>query len=144
LRMNRKHNTNLTPRAKELRKSMTEQERKLWYLFLRNYPVRFLRQKVIGRFIVDFYCAAASLAVELDGSQHFDKAAIVYDNKRTSALKEYGLDIIRFSNHDVDRRFAAVCESIHHEVILRMNPQSAPPTAPFDKGAKRGQDRRQT
>jgi len=120
--MERKHNSDLTPRAKELRKSMAEQERKLWYLFLRNYPVRFLRQKVIDCFIVDFYCAAAKLVVELDGSQHFDEPVISYDNERENILKGYGLDVIRFANNDVVRQFRAVCDSIHYEVMLRINP----------------------
>lgn len=68
--MLRKHNPALTERARTLRKQMTPEERHLWYDFLRSYPVRFLRQKVIGNAIVDFYCAKATLAIELDGSQH--------------------------------------------------------------------------
>ena len=118
--MNRKHNSELTPHAKELRKAMTEQERKLWYLFLKDCPVRFLRQKVIGQFIVDFYCASAKLVVELDGSQHFEEDAITYDNKRSVALEKFGLDVIRFSNFEVDRYFEAVCEKIYAEVMQRL------------------------
>ena len=116
----RKHNPNLTPFAKELRKSMTKQERKLWYQFLRSYRVRFLRQKVIGKYIVDFYCARAKLVIELDGSQHFEEAAIEYDNKRTSAIAEFGIDVIRFSNSEVDREFDAVCQKIEVEVTRRV------------------------
>ena len=67
--MERKHNPELTPLAKKLRKSLTKEERHLWYDFLSSYSVRFLRQKVIGKYIVDFYCAEALLVVELDGSQ---------------------------------------------------------------------------
>ncbi len=66
--MIRKHNPNLVENAKVLRKEMTTEERHLWYDFLRTYPVRFLRQKVLGRYIVDFYCAQAKLVIELDGS----------------------------------------------------------------------------
>ena len=69
--MNGKHNKTLTPIARKLRKDMTREERHLWYDFLREYPIRFLRQKVIGSYVVDFYCAAAKLVVELDGSQHY-------------------------------------------------------------------------
>ena len=58
------------PLAKVLRKDMTPAERLLWYRFLRHYPVRFQRQKAIGDFIADFYCAKARLVVELDGNQH--------------------------------------------------------------------------
>ena len=70
--MNGKHNKALTPIARKLRKDMTREERHLWYDFLREYPIRFLRQKVIGSYVVDFYCAAAKLVVELDGSQHYE------------------------------------------------------------------------
>jgi len=117
--MKRKHNPVLTPRAKELRKPMTEQERKLWYLFLKDYPVRFLRQKVIDRFIVDFYCSSAKLVIELDGSQHLEEDAVVYDNERTVILKEFGLDVLRFTNREIDMQFGLVCEKIHDEIMRR-------------------------
>ena len=114
--MNRKHNPELTLHAKKLRKSMTEQERKLWYLFLKDYSVRFLRQKVIDQFIVDFYCASAKLVVELDGSQHFEDDALTYDDRRTAVLEGFGLNVLRFMNFEIDRHFEAVCEKIHAEV----------------------------
>ena len=118
--MKRKHNPALSPRARELRKPMTDQERKLWYLFLRGFPVRFLRQKVVDRFIVDFYCAKAKLVIELDGSQHFDDANITYDKDRTAILNGFGLDVIRFTNLEIDRQFDAVCEQIRIEVTRRI------------------------
>ncbi len=65
--MKYKHNPDLTDSAKILRKGMTKEERRLWYDFLRSYPVRFLRQKIIDNYIVDFYCASAKLIIELDG-----------------------------------------------------------------------------
>ena len=68
--MQPKHNKQLVPLAKQLRKEMTKEERHLWYDFLRSYPVRFSRQKVLGKYIADFYCAEAKLVIELDGSQH--------------------------------------------------------------------------
>ena len=61
------------PLAKTLRKNMTPWERKLWFLFLRTYFVRFRRQTIIGNFIVDFYCAKAKLVIELDGGGHPNK-----------------------------------------------------------------------
>ena len=70
--MDRKHNSKIVPFAKELRKNMTKEERHLWYDFLKTYPVRFLRQKVLGRYIADFYCAKANVVIELDGSQHYE------------------------------------------------------------------------
>ena len=67
-----KHNHDLVPFAKSLRNNMTKEERHLWYDFLRCYEFRFQRQKVLGKYIADFYCAKASIVVELDGSQHYD------------------------------------------------------------------------
>ena len=77
--MDRKHNSRIVPFAKKLRKNMTKEERHLWYDFLKNYPVRFLRQKVIDHYIVDFYCHKAKLVVELDGSQHYSTEEMEYD-----------------------------------------------------------------
>ncbi len=71
--MQSKHNKQLVPFAKQLRKEMTKEERHLWYDFLRTHPVRFSRQKVLGKYIVDFYSAEAKLAIELDGSQHYEE-----------------------------------------------------------------------
>ncbi len=71
--MQSKHNKDLTPFAKELRKEMTKEEKHLWYDYLSSYPIRFYRQKVLGRYIADFYCAEAGLVIELDGSQHYEK-----------------------------------------------------------------------
>ena len=119
--MKRKHNPKLTSNAKELRRFMTKQERKLWFLYLKNYPVRFLRQKVIDQYIVDFYCAQAKLVVELDGSQHYDDIALKYDKKRTAALENYGLMVLRFTNNDIDTCFKSVCDKIYNEVNHRLH-----------------------
>ncbi|MBE5773624.1 MAG: endonuclease domain-containing protein [Clostridiales bacterium] len=110
------YNRSNIPLAKELRKNMTPWERKLWYEFLRGYPVRFQRQKAIGEYIVDFYCAAAKLVVELDGSGHFEPEQTVSDLKRTAVLESLGLHILRIPNIEVDRNFTAVCEYIDIEV----------------------------
>jgi len=107
-----KHNRNLTPAARELRKNMTPQEKQLWYQFLRRYPVRILKQKVIGNFIADFYCAKAKLVIELDGSQHYFDAGLAYDKERTDIINAYGIEVIRFSNADVDGNFEGVCQTI--------------------------------
>ena len=96
--MQRKHNKEIVSTAKMLRKNMTKEEKHLWYDFLRTYPVRFLRQKVIGKYIVDFYCAKAKLVVELDGSGHFTEEGKQYDAERTAFLEEYGLTVLRISN----------------------------------------------
>ena len=110
--MQYKHNKQLTPFAKQLRKEMTKEERHLWYDFLRSYPVRFNRQKVLGRYIADFYSAEAKLVIELDGSQHYEDEAVAKDAERTAFLKNYGLRIIRIPNNEVSRNFRGVCEYI--------------------------------
>ena len=114
--MLRKHNSYLVPTAKELRKNMTPEERHLWYDFLRHYPVRFLRQKILGRFIVDFYCAEAKLVIELDGSQHYEPDGLQKDAERTAFLQEYGLSVIRIPNNAVNSSFDSVCEYIDSHV----------------------------
>ena len=86
--VDRKHNPALTQKAKTLRKNMTKEERRLWYDFLRTYPVRFLRQKVIDNYIVDFYCHEARIIIELDGSQHYEPKIAEYDAQRTAFLQE--------------------------------------------------------
>ena len=98
--------------ARRLRKEMTPHERKLWYLFLREYPVKIYKQRIIGKFIVDFYCASAKLVIELDGSQHYEPKGLVHDAERSEFLMSYGLEILRFSNRDIDRNFSGVCEQI--------------------------------
>lgn len=118
--MSLKYNGKLIPRAKELRFNMTKQEKHLWYDFLSLYPVRFQRQKTIDNFIVDFYCHAAKLVIELDGSQHFEKDAKIYDAERTKVLENYCLEVIRFTNSDVDRNFYGVCTAIDKKVKERL------------------------
>ena len=118
------------PRAKELRKNMTPWERKLWYEFLRNYPLRFQRQKAIGDYIADFYCAKAGLVVELDGGGHYEAPQAERDRERTRALEQMGLRVLRFCNLDVEQSFSQVCEWIDRVVQMSL-PQSASPTAPY-------------
>ena len=110
--MQSKYNKQLVPLAKQLRKEMTKEERHLWYDFLRSYPVRFSRQKVLGKYIADFYSAEAKLVIELDGSQHYESANLVSDAKRTAFLENYGLTVIRIPNNEVSRNFRGVCEHI--------------------------------
>ena len=106
----------LIPLAQELRKDMTRQEKRLWYEFLCRYSPRFQRQKVIDTFIVDFYCADARLCIELDGDQHYTEEGLLYDAKRTRILNGYSLQVIRFSNSDINNNLAAVCMHIDNEV----------------------------
>ena len=69
--MQRKHNKDIVPTAKMLRKNMTKEEKHLWYDFLRTYPARFSRQKVLGKYIADFYAAKIKLIIEIDGAGHY-------------------------------------------------------------------------
>ena len=98
--------------ARRLRREMTPHERKLWYLFLRKYPVKIYKQRIIGRFIVDFYCASAKLVIEVDGSQHYEAHGMASDAERSAFLSALGLEVLRFSNRDIDREFRGVCEQI--------------------------------
>ena len=104
------------PLAKALRKNMTPWERKLWYEFLRDYPVRFQRQKAIGNYIVDFYCAKVGLVVELDGGGHYTAEQTEKDMLRTNDLQSMKLAVIRICNLDIDRNFRGVCEHIDFTV----------------------------
>ena len=119
--MDRKHNKKIVHNAKALRKNMTKEEKHLWYDFLRTYPVKFLRQKVLGKYIVDFYCAKANLVVELDGSQHFEKQGVIKDNQRDEYLKEYGILVLRFSNLEINNNFMGVCEHIDKIVLQSLH-----------------------
>ena len=111
---------NVRKRAQTLRKNMTKEERHLWYDFLKTYPIQFKRQYQIGIYFVDFYCYQAKLIIELDGSQHCDPEAVVYDNKRTAYLQEQGFFVLRLSNRDVMEKFRSVCEEIDNTVHSRM------------------------
>lgn len=110
--MIRKHNIKLTDNAKTLRKNMTKEERHLWYDFLKNYSVRFLRQKVIDNYIVDFYCNKARLIIELDGSQHYEDKAIEKDKIRTKKIEERNLTVVRIPNNLINNNFNDVCDFI--------------------------------
>ena len=91
---------------------MTKEERHLWYDCLKNAPMNFKRQKVIGSYIVDFYCAAAKLAIELDGSQHYDDEGKAKDAVRDAFLESRGITVLRYCDLDVNRNFEGVCEDI--------------------------------
>ena len=105
--------SSFTANARTLRKHMTPEERHLWYDFLKDLPVTVNRQKILGRYIADFYCHKAKLVIELDGSQHYDPEEAEKDRIRTEYLKSQGLHVLRFTNLEITREFNAVCEAIH-------------------------------
>ena len=91
---------------------MTPEEKHLWYDFLSKHPIKFVKQRPIGDFIVDFYCSKAKLVIEIDGSQHYTDEGKSYDELRTEIINKFGVDVIRFSNYDIDKNFEGVCEKI--------------------------------
>lgn len=114
--MDRKSNSALVDNARKLRKNMTKEERHLWYDFLRTYPIKFSRQKILGKYIVDFYSAEAKLIIEFDGSQHYEERGLEKDIERTKYLEQYGLTVLRIPNNYVNQNFESVCEYIDNEV----------------------------
>ena len=116
--MSLNYSGDLILRAKELRKTATPQERHLWYDYLRNKDIRFVRQKIIGNYIVDFYCAKASLVIELDGSQHYEDRGIEYDTQRTKYLEQCGLTVVRIPNNEINSNFNGVCDYLD-DLILK-------------------------
>ena len=122
--MEYKHNKKIVPTAKMLRKNMTKEEKRLWHDFLRTYPNRFTRQKIIGNYIVDFYCASAKLVIELDGSGHYTKEGIEYDKQRTAFLEEYGLQVLRIPNTEINKNCRNICEYIDGVVKQSLSQQS--------------------
>lgn len=118
--LQRKEDARLEGNAKRLRHQMTKEECHLWFDFLKGYPIRIMRQKIIAGYIVDFYCAKAFLAIELDGSQHYEPKEQMRDLERSRKIEAYGVKVIRFTNLDVWRDFEAVKESIHDEIQSRI------------------------
>lgn len=116
--MNQTNKPKLRKSAQKLRREMTKEERRLWYDFLKQLPVTINRQKVIGRFIVDFYCASAKLVIELDGSQHYKSEGAASDRERDRALEQLGITVVRYSNDDVNRNFDGVCAELLRRLAL--------------------------
>jgi very-short-patch-repair endonuclease len=116
--MNQINNPRLTKLSQFLRKNMTKEERHLWYDFLKDCPQTFHRQKVIGNYIVDFYCAEAKLVIEIDGSQHYMTAGINKDELRDRYLNSLGLTVVRYSNLEISQSFDSVCEDILRRIKM--------------------------
>nr|MBE6545132.1 endonuclease domain-containing protein [Oscillospiraceae bacterium] len=127
--MNKKE---LLENAKSLRRNMTRQEKHLWYDFLKGYPIKIYKQRIIDNFIADFYCHKAKLIIEIDGSQHYTPEGKEYDNFRTEILNQHGLFVLRFTNGDIDNHFEGVCYFIDKTIKQRMN------LSPADAGALLG------
>ena len=115
-----KLNPILLERARTLRKNMTPAEKKLWFLFLTKYPVRWYRQRIMGNYILDFYCARAHLVIEIDGGQHYTEQGLAYDEERSRELLKFDINVVRYTNDDVKKHFKEVCEDIDRKVKMAM------------------------
>jgi very-short-patch-repair endonuclease len=113
------YNNKLTPRARQMRRNMTNEERILWYDFLKSHPMRFCRQKVIDNYIVDFYCHRAKLIIELDGLHHKEVNRKEYDDIRTDYFKSMGILTLRFTNAQIKTHFNYVCKKIDEAISSR-------------------------
>ena len=96
-------NSTLDKYAKENRKNMTDEEKKVWYQILRGHDPEFHRQRIIGNYIVDFYCPKLKLIIEIDGYQHFYEENKEYDSKRTEYFEKLGFYVLRFENTEVNK-----------------------------------------
>ena len=121
--------------AHTLRKNMTPQENKLWFQFFRNYPVKVYRQRIIGHYIVDFYCASAKVVIELDGSQHYSDEGLKSDQNRTIYLERCGLKVLRFTNTQIDHDFDAVFNEIDR-LVRTSGPSDRAGAASSPKGER--------
>ena len=124
--------------ARELRRNMTPWERKLWYLYLNKYPIRFQRQKLLGQYIADFYCAKARLIIELDGGGHYEDHQKYKDSQRSEILKSTGLRVLRICNSDIDRNFRGVCELIDLTVQQSLPQSACSADSPLLRGGQEG------
>jgi very-short-patch-repair endonuclease len=106
------YNKKLKNLARELRKNMTDAERRLWSRIrrkqLKNY--QFYRQKTIGNYIVDFYCPAAKIIVEVDGGHHYSGENIKKDEWRDTYLSGLGFTVLRFSDRDIFKNIDGVLQ----------------------------------
>ena len=102
----------LVPLAQKLRKNMTPEEKHLWYDFLKKLPKTVHRQKNIGRFIVDFYIADPPTVIEVDGAQHGAAEQEKNDRKRDCELGRLNIQVLRYTNRDINKNFYSVCEDI--------------------------------
>ena len=116
-------NNNLLENARRLRREMTPHEKHLWYDFLRYYPVKIYKQRIIDNFIADFYCHRARLVIEIDGAQHFTSEGKKHDALRTEIIEKYGIHVLRFSNAQVENSFQDVCFTIDRIIKERINDQ---------------------
>ena len=120
--------------SQSLRRDASPAERKLWYEFLSGLPVKFTRQKPLGHYIADFYCANARLVIEVDGDSHFSEDGVRYDAVRTLHLNSEGIRVLRFTNIEVMEEFEGVCQKIGTALEKNLNPPLAKLAPPLSGG----------
>ena len=112
------HNQNLRSNSQSLRKNMTPEEKHLWYDFLKHLPITVKRQHVVGNFILDFFIPSAKIAIELDGSQHYEPETRKADKERTEELLKVGIKVIRYPNAEININFDGVIADILKRIKL--------------------------
>ncbi|HEY4707427.1 MAG TPA: DUF559 domain-containing protein [Thermodesulfobacteriota bacterium] len=112
------YNPKLKTLSQELRKNMTDAEKAIWSRIKRKQlnGLQIYRQRIIGNYIVDFYCPKAKLVIEIDGGQHYTDEGIEKDRTRDRYMAEQGLKVIRFSDSEVLKDIEAVLISISEEI----------------------------
>ena len=128
--MNKNNNPYLTGISQELRRNLTKEEKHLWYDFLKALPQTINRQKVIGKYVVDFYCASAKIVIELDGSQHGGQKMKQKDQERDAFLNSLGITVLRYSNIDIHKNFNSVCV----DILSHINTSSVSKLTPSPQG----------
>ena len=112
------YDKDLVSRARELRKSETEAENIFWKKILKNgefASIKFTRQKPIGSFIVDFYCASLALAVEIDGGIH--RSQMERDAERDNYLRhKFGICVIRYGNDAVRNNPGKIIKDLREKI----------------------------
>ena len=126
--MNGTNNPKLTKRSQQLRKEMTPEEKKLWYQFLKTLPYTIRRQKVIGRYIADFFCARTMLVIEIDGTQHYEEVGKQADQERDAYFHSLGIAVLRYSNREINQEFQRVCEDILQHFATSSTACGGPPS----------------
>jgi len=115
----------LIPKARRLRKEMTDAERKLWSRLRNNQlGVKFRRQVPFDNYILDFYSPGAKLCIELDGSQHSTDEGIEKDKKRDRDLGVQGVEVLRISDYEALTNTDGVLQIIYEKVKKRLGRQT--------------------
>ena len=120
-------NHNLKKHAVKMRKNQTDEENKVWHQILKGRTPKFHRQRIIGNYIVDFYCPKLKLIIEIDGYQHYYEENIEYDNKRSEYLEGLGFCILRIDNSEINKDIEEVREIIDRICRLRAEGQEVEP-----------------